>query len=207
MLIGVFASQLAGETWESVQKEIELEKASKVNETEVNLDGLEKGILKNFLGLALPTSLIDLQKSFRLASEKVALVVHDEYNAKLWNDTQSKDSYDSYLNPAIHANSPERIDKGFDIGQSIVEGLVLTPVLFSAAVDFANPLVNDECAKPMLHPPMKDLVDDTTNQIKEVDYKESNSTGSDDFDRNFFILRDIRSQLEKKLKDIDSRLL
>lgn len=207
VLIGVFASQLAGETWESVQKEIELEKASKVNETEFNLDGSDKGILKDFLGVALPTSLIDLQKSFRQASEKVAMVVHDEYNAKLWNNTQSKDSYDSYLNPAIHANSPERIDKGFDVGQSIVEGLVLTPVLFSAAIDFANPLASDECAKPMLHPPMKDLVEETTNQKKEVDYKESNSTISDDFDRNFFILSDLRSQLKKKLEDIDSRLL
>ena len=209
VLIGVFASQLAGETWESVQKEIELEKASRFNETDVNLvDGLEKGILKDFLGVKLPTSLIDLQRSFHQASQKVAMVVHDEYHAKLWNNTQSKDSYDSYPNPVIHANSPERIDKGFDIGQSIVEGLVLTPVLFSAAVDFANPLFNDESPKSMPHPVVNNL-NDTTNQKKEIDsfLKESKSSISDDFDRNFIILRDFRSQLEKKLKEIDSRML
>ncbi len=205
VLIGVFASQLAGETWESVQKEIELEKASRFNETDVNLvDGLEKGILKDFLGVKLPTSLIDLQRSFHQASQKVAMVVHDEYHAKLWNNTQSKDSYDSYPNPVIHANSPERIDKGFDIGQSIVEGLVLTPVLFSAAVDFANPLFNDESPKSMPHPVVNNL-NDTTNQKKEVDsfLKESKSSISDYFDRNFIILLSIG----KKLKEIDSRML
>jgi hypothetical protein len=208
VLIGVFASQLAGETWESVQKEIELEKASHFNETEVNLDGFEKGILKDFLGLTLPTSLIDLQKSFHQASEKVAMVVHDEYHAKLWNNTQSKDSYDSYPNPVIHANSPERIDNGFDIGQSIVEGLVLTPVLFSAALDFANPLFNDESPKFMPHPVVNNL-NNTTNQKKEIDsfLKESKCSISDDVDRNFIILRDFRSQLEKNLKEIDSRML
>jgi hypothetical protein len=131
-------------------------------------------------------------------------VVHDEYHAKLWNSTQSNDSNDSYPNPVIHANSPERTDKGFDIGQSFVRGLFLTLVLFSAAVDFANPLFNDENPKSMPHPVVNNL-DDTTNQRKEIDsfLKESKSSISDYFDRNFIILLSIG----KKLKEIDSRML
>jgi hypothetical protein len=70
VLISVFVSQLAGETWEYVQKELEIEKAAHFNKTNVTLDGLKKGILKDSLGVKLPTSLIDLQRSFHQASKK-----------------------------------------------------------------------------------------------------------------------------------------
>jgi hypothetical protein len=81
---------LTGETWEYVQKEIKSEKAAHFNNTDVNLDGLEKGILKDFLGVKLPTSLIDLQRSLHQAREKVTIVVHDECHAKLWNNILSR---------------------------------------------------------------------------------------------------------------------
>jgi hypothetical protein len=56
----------------------------------------------------------------------------------------------------------------------------------------------------MPHPVVNNL-DDTTNQRKEIDsfLKESKSSISDYFDRNFIILLSIG----KKLKEIDSRML
>lgn len=211
VLIGVFASQLASETWESVQKEIELEKASQAHKNDVSLDDVDKGILKNILGLQLPDSVVDLQKSFRQASEKVTKVVNDEYNSKFWNSTQSENSSAIPLNPAFYAHSPERIDKGFDVGQSVIEGLILTPVLFSIVLDYANPLYIDDVSKGLPSQTTK-TIDGSNDQQKEPDsflVKSKNSiTGqATDDDHNFSILRGMRSQLEQKLKDIDAKLL
>ena len=138
VLIGVFASQLANETWESINEEIELEKAERAA-----ADGEKEkdGIMREFMGVDMPQWIVGFQLSLQEASERVNDMILEEYNAGVWNYTVDE-LEGSDKDPASLPNSPESVGagKGFDFGASICDGLVLSPSLFGAYLKYADPL-------------------------------------------------------------------
>ena len=141
VLIGVFASQLAGETWESVKKEIEEEeKAKKKGTLEEDEDD---GITRTLLGIDLPQWLIGFQLSLQASDKRVNEYIDIEYQAAVWNYT---DTIPAELDPAKYPNSPEiaYAGTGFDAGAFICDGLVLSPCLFTAYLKYADPLFDAE---------------------------------------------------------------
>lgn len=140
-LIGVFASQLASETWEAVQKEVEAEKAASDNG-----DGKQDdGITRSFLGLDLPEWVVGFQLAIKAAEGRMEETVAAEIEAKVWNYTEPE-LIPEELDPAKATDSPEIIGayKGFEFVNAICDGLVLSPVLFSLYSDFADPFFDEE---------------------------------------------------------------
>ncbi len=138
VLIGVFASQLANETWESINEEIELEKAA-------NREGGEKDdVMREFMGISLPQWIVGFQLSLQAANERVNDMIVEEYRAGVWNSTEDELAT-SGKDPASLPTSPEiaGAEKGFDFAASICDGLVLSPALFAAYLKYADPLYED----------------------------------------------------------------
>ena len=139
VLIGVFASQLASETWDAVIQEVETEKDKKKEET-VEPEGPPK-----FLGFELPMWVITFQKNLEKADLRVQTMVLDEYSAKLWNRTKDE-GFAEEPNPAFYQSSPEILgrNKGVDLNNSVFDGLVLSPILFSMFGKYSDPLYREE---------------------------------------------------------------
>mmetsp|Transcript_4385 Transcript_4385/g.5065 ORF Transcript_4385/g.5065 Transcript_4385/m.5065 type:complete len:560 (+) Transcript_4385:20-1699(+) len=135
VLIGVFASQLASETWDIVLKEVEEEEKLK------NLDYEEELVTRNIAGLDLPEFMVDWQVQWGMAEERILNLADVEIEARVWNCTES-DSIPRAHDPALDPNSPEVRDsgKGFDFGANTIDGFVLSPVLFLIFTEFADPL-------------------------------------------------------------------
>eukprot|EP00984_Skeletonema_dohrnii_P014519 scaffold6113_cov112-Skeletonema_dohrnii-CCMP3373.AAC.4 len=142
VLIGVFASQLANETWESINEEVELEKKAAAEKEDTAGDG----VVRQIMGMDLPQWIIGFQLSLQAADERVGGMIVEEYNAKVWNYTQEDLELDPIINPAAQSFSPEvaNANKGFDFPASICDGLVLSPNLLSAYFRYADPLYNEE---------------------------------------------------------------
>ncbi|KAK1735285.1 TVP38/TMEM64 family membrane protein [Skeletonema marinoi] len=142
VLIGVFASQLANETWESINEEVELEKKVAAEKEDTAGDG----VMRQIMGMDLPQWIIGFQLSLQAADERVGGMIVEEYNAKVWNYTQEELELDPIINPAAQSFSPEvaNANKGFDFPASICDGLVLSPNLLSAYFRYADPLYNEE---------------------------------------------------------------
>ncbi len=142
VLIGVFASQLANETWESINEEIELEKEAAAKEDDTTNDGITREIM----GMTLPQWLIGFQLSLQAADERVGAMIEEEYKAGVWNYTHEELEVDSAINPAAQSSSPEvaNANKGFDFAASICDGLVLSPNLLSAYFKYADPLYKED---------------------------------------------------------------
>lgn len=142
VLIGVFASQLANETWESINEEVELEKKAAAEKGGSSQDGITRQIM----GMDLPQWIVGFQLSLQAADERVGAMIVEEYNAKVWNYTQEELELDPIINPAAQSFSPEvaNANKGFDFAASICDGLVLSPNLLSAYFRYADPLFNEE---------------------------------------------------------------
>jgi uncharacterized membrane protein YdjX (TVP38/TMEM64 family) len=151
VLIGVFASQLAGETWEVVLQEIDVERKAKLaeitnnntldtkDEVKVLMDAL--GVRTKVVdGLELPNWVVEWQILWGVAEERMKQLVEDEFAAKVWNCTDSFE-IPPEIDPARQPNSPEitEIGYGVDIGQSVIEGMTLTPVLVSAFWKYSEP--------------------------------------------------------------------
>ncbi|KAL7547616.1 hypothetical protein ACHAWF_010901 [Thalassiosira exigua] len=145
VLIGVFASQLANETWESINEEIEIEKAE---QTAANDRGEgDDGVTREFMGMQLPQWIVGFQLSLQVADERVNAMIEEEYNAKVWNYTSEEIETSSDVDdPATQPESPEVVDanKGFDFGASLCDGLVLSPALFGAYLKYADPLYEED---------------------------------------------------------------
>lgn len=143
VLIGVFASQLASETWDSVLAEVEAEKQLKTNAHE---EDQSDGTTRELLGWTLPEWLVGVQTSYRAAESCVNDMVTAEYNAKVWNYTKAEGGPPAALDPALRAGSPEMEERGrgFDFGESFFIGLALSPCLFSAWTKYADPLYSEE---------------------------------------------------------------
>eukprot|EP00985_Skeletonema_marinoi_P026769 scaffold21052_cov101-Skeletonema_marinoi.AAC.3 len=142
VLIGVFASQLANETWESINEEVELEKKAAAEKEDTAGDG----VMRQIMGMDLPQWIIGFQLSLQAADERVGGMIVEEYNANVWNYTLEELELDPIINPAAQSYSPEvaNANKGFDFPASICDGLVLSPNLLSAYFRYADPLYNEE---------------------------------------------------------------
>ena len=141
VLIGVFASQLANETWESINEEIEVEKKATAEK-----EGTEDSVMRQIMGFGLPQWVIGFQLSLQAADERVGAMIVEEYNAKVWNYTLEELEGNPMINPAAQTSSPEvaNANKGFDFPASICDGLVLSPNLLSAYFKYADPLFKEE---------------------------------------------------------------
>ncbi len=155
VLIGVFASQLASETWDAVQKEEEKEqRAKKLEEGNAEKDE-DEGITKEIFGIDLPQWLVGFQYALQDADERMNELVLKEFDAKVWNCTEgstwygydpTKSNLPDNRNPAlIDPTSPELTEKyqGVDFGATTCDGLVLSPILFSYFLKFADPLFDE----------------------------------------------------------------
>jgi uncharacterized membrane protein YdjX (TVP38/TMEM64 family) len=145
VLIGVFASQLAGETWEAVLQEEEAEKKARGEEEEKDDSD---GITREVFGIQLPLWIVGFQLALQDADERVNALILQEFDAKVWNYTTSegKNPIPRELNPAFEPTSPEILGsyKGFDFGASLCDGLVLSPNMFKYFLLFADPLFDEE---------------------------------------------------------------
>lgn len=143
VLIGVLASQLASETWDSVLQEIEEEK--KVDDG--NLNPEEDGVIRDVFGWKLPQWIVGFQLQMQAANQRIEGLVVEEYNAKVWNYTDT--TIPAHLDPAELEMSPEKqgIGKGIDLGAATCDGLVLSPILFGALLKYSDPDFTDESSE------------------------------------------------------------
>merc|ERR1719273_267769 len=93
----------------------------------------------------LPNWIVGFQLGLKAAESRIIEVVEAEYNAKVWNYTKD-DEIPHNLNPAMLPDSPEIAGKGggMDIGQSFCDGLVLSPILFTTYLKYADPLLDEK---------------------------------------------------------------
>lgn len=145
VLIGVFASELAGETWDSVKQEIEAEEKRKKEENPTLGEEEDDGIVRKFLGFEFPDWVVGAQLALKAASQRMDVMIQTEYNAKVWNCTEDNPPAKEQ-DPAEFPNSPEKmgIGQGFDSVAAICDGLVLSPALIKAYFKYADPLFNEE---------------------------------------------------------------
>ena len=143
VLIGVFASQLAGETFESITEEIEKEQKEKAEEEGAPVDD---GITREVMGMEIPQWLIGFQLRLQEADERIDEFIKIEHQAGVWNYTKQEGGPPRDLDPACYSDSPEILnkDKGFDFGGSICDGLVLSPALFKSYLKYADPLWTED---------------------------------------------------------------
>lgn len=155
VLIGVFASQLASETWDAVQKEQEKEdKEKRLSEGETE-DEDDDGVTTEIFGWELPQWVVGFQYGLQDADVRMNTLVLQEYDAKVWNCTEdssifgielSKSDLPANRNPAlVDPKSPEITERyqGVDFGATTCDGLVLSPILFSYFLKFADPVFDE----------------------------------------------------------------
>eukprot|EP00579_Thalassiosira_antarctica_P027810 CAMPEP_0202014352 /NCGR_PEP_ID=MMETSP0905-20130828/28825_1 /ASSEMBLY_ACC=CAM_ASM_000554 /TAXON_ID=420261 /ORGANISM="Thalassiosira antarctica, Strain CCMP982" /LENGTH=568 /DNA_ID=CAMNT_0048574227 /DNA_START=57 /DNA_END=1760 /DNA_ORIENTATION=- len=148
VLIGVFASQLANETWEYINEEVEIEKAQKAA-----LEGEDEkdDVMREFMGMELPQFIVGFQLALQAADERVNTMIEEEYHAQVWNYTMEElEASNDVIDPATQPSSPEvvQMNTGFDFGATICSGLVLSPALLGAYLRYADPLyVEDDDSK------------------------------------------------------------
>ena len=183
VLIGVFASQLASETWDAILKEQEAEEKEKKLES----DDDEDDVMTEVFGFELPQWLVGFQYSLQDADERMNKLVLQEFDAKVWNCTEdasmfgieiSKSDLPDDKNPAIiDPTSPEITDryKGVDFGATTCDGLVLSPVLFSYFLQFADPLFNE---KEFIEERNREVLAPTTTATDEATEVGSNESTS-----------------------------
>jgi len=196
VLIGVFASQLAGETWDSVLEEVEAEKKAKLAAME---DGeeVDDGLKREFLGFELPQWAVDFQKSLKEADNIVEDLIAVEYSAKVWNYTKQEGGPPANLDPALKPGSPEleEVNEGLKLGQSLCIGLVLSPQLFAAFTKFADPLYDETT---------DDFVQEriSTSTVQQVDQEAVQSQTDELLSK----LEELRAEAEAKLSKVNREL-
>ena len=139
VLIGVFASQLASETWDSVKEEIEADQKKRI------VDGNEianDGIVRTLAGFDLPQWLIGIQLYIQESNERIEQMIQIEYKAAVWNYTNTEDIPNGD-DPASFSDSPENTASDFDIGRAICDGFVLSPALLRAYFKYSDPLCEE----------------------------------------------------------------
>jgi hypothetical protein len=151
VLIGVFASQLAGETWDSVLEEVEAEKRAKAGlKNDENTDE-DDGIVREVMGWKLPLWVVGFQLSLQQANQRINEMIETELEARIWNYTLDEPA-PRHLDPAYAMNSPEVMgaNQGIDYLSDIVTGLALSPNLMTAFTKYSDPLLLDELDKGAL---------------------------------------------------------
>jgi len=213
VLIGVFASQLAGETWEAVQVEIEAEQ-EEANEGKEEDDSMSE----SFLGFDLPQWIISLQSGMKDATARVEDVVDVECRAEVWNYTKSEEIPDK-MNPALFQGSQELAgkEKGLNITQYFLDGLVFSPILLGTFLEFADPNFEQVDYRRQIE---QDVFDDRTGDSESLTSIDTNidtqlaisdTSKALDFDYlndTFFlgILSDMRATINQRLEDLEEKL-
>ncbi|GKZ00681.1 hypothetical protein MPSEU_001020200 [Mayamaea pseudoterrestris] len=144
VLIGVFASQLASETWETVLEEVE---AEKLKRKELGEDVDEKEKVSNvFMGVELPEWIVRSQMALKEADERIQSMIVDEYHAQVWNFTKADGGPPPDKDPAQWPSSVEKVsaNQGFDVGAATADGVVLSGLLFQTFLKYADPLHKDD---------------------------------------------------------------
>jgi uncharacterized membrane protein YdjX (TVP38/TMEM64 family) len=163
VLIGVFASQLASETWDTVLQEMEVEKQKTklLSNITADDDTNNDGIIRQVLGVTVPDIYINMQVAFHQAENRLQQLVISEYEAKVRNYTsttgillrqQQQQQIPDSINPAKQIGSPEleHFNSGINLVDSLCDGFVLSPVLIKAFIKYSDPLyneINDICTK------------------------------------------------------------
>lgn len=191
ILIGVFASQLAGETWESVLEEVEAEKKKR---KELGEDADDRGSeTKEFLGLKLPEWTNQVQVAFQEADERVRAMIAEECDAQVWNYTKAEGGPPRDRDPAFLPTSQESMGayKGFDFGAVTADGLVETPLLFEAFMKYSDPLFKSD---------ENGIMRESAN--RETVATPSATEGNEDILEK---LQSLRSAAREKIKMIDAK--
>jgi len=228
VLIGVFASQLASETWEAVQKEVELEKEALENSGEKKEE--KDGIVRSIAGIDLPEIFVGAQINWKEASERIEEFIEIEYEAKVWNYTHDGITIPPHKDPAKFLDAPEITgkNKGFDFVKSLFDGMVLSPALFSAFLKYSDPAFVEVEGRN------KAVELKTSSSVSPLGKSES-SEGASPLDKDdgsyafrsgvsgqittekmdvadlssylLETLEDVKSSLEERIVDIDAKLL
>lgn len=147
VLIGVFASQLAGETWEAVLEEEESARNKKLLESGEPAEEETDGIIREIMGTELPNWVVGFQLAIQDADYRINSLILQEFSAKVWNYTNSKgdNPIPREIDPALNAGGPELSGAygGIDMGAFTCDGLVLSPALFSVGLKIADPLFDE----------------------------------------------------------------
>ena len=140
VMIGVFASQLASETWDSVLEEVEAEKKTKLAQNSTDTEGEKANVTTEIMGWQLPQWLIGFQYALKDAENSINDLIDEEYEARVWNYTKS-DPPPASLDPAKRPESPEIAcaNQGIDYTLGFCESLVLSPLLFQTFFRYADP--------------------------------------------------------------------
>jgi len=207
VLIGVFASQLAGETWDSISDEIEADKKKK-DESSVDEEEADDGIIRTMFGFELPLWVVGAQISLREAEERMEEMIDVEFKAAVWNCTdENPPPFEE--DPSNYPNSPEitTSGKGFDVAAAICDGLVLSPCLTKAYFKYADPLYVDtdelpksEADEEMQMTPSSTIYDD------KLPMEESREVPHPEEDYLLESLRMLRDNQVTKLKRIEKEL-
>ena len=190
VLIGVFASQLAGETWDAVKEEVEAEQAAKKDPEEV------KDERRLLFGIELPDWVVGMQISLEQGGERVERMIDTEFKAAVWNYTDT-DSLSYELDPANFPDSPEITgkDSEFDIVKSISDGFMLSPCLFKAYFKYADPFFNDTENDPQFS--VEKIVETNEDQFEEK---------KNDREILFDTLYSLRRTTEEKIKMLETNI-
>jgi uncharacterized membrane protein YdjX (TVP38/TMEM64 family) len=224
VLIGVFASQLASETWDAVLEEQKVEEEAAKGEDEQDDDR----VLTEFFGQKLPQWMVGFQCALQDAEERMTDLVYEEYDAKYWNvtDGQSVSGTLAQENPALKPTSPEIAYRyqGIDMGGSTCDGLVLSPILFSFFLKLSNPFFDEEAflaerrkefkkngqsvtaSEPTLAPAEVQMESLDINRIEEQSWDPTRP--SLEFQTGVLLnrLQALRDETQQKLQDIDRKI-
>jgi len=144
VLIGVFASQLASETYDSILEEVEAEKKASQSD---NPDLVNDGVQREFLGFQFPDWAVSFQQTMKEAENSILDLIDTELEAQVWNYTETDSTTGALvvpanLDPAQLATSPEvsEANEGIDFGFGFCESLNLSPQLFRLFLRTADPL-------------------------------------------------------------------
>lgn len=208
VLIGVFSTQLASETYDSVLAEIDAEKkAAKQSDHEASSPN--DNVTTEFLGFKLPPWIVGFQHVWKEADQSIQEMIDMEFEARVWNYTETDKVTGHLLNlpldledPSCRSDSPEEMgaNQGINVGLSLCESLVLSPLLSATLFKLADPLYIAE-------------EDDDLQERLKYRYlaKKNQSTilgNETDGIRQGMLQRlaDIREQTMDRIKVIDERL-
>ncbi|KAL7581198.1 hypothetical protein ACA910_005983 [Epithemia clementina (nom. ined.)] len=202
VLIGVFSTQLASETFDSVMAEVEAEKkAEKMSGEAISK---EDEVTKEVFGFTLPPWMVGFQYIWKEADRSVQELIDVELEARVWNYTETERTTGRILNlpsdledPARRSDSPEILEanQGIDVGLSLCESLVLAPQLTSVFFRLVDPFYSVD--------------DDEDFQERRKQRLENPKLSKADEDKRIALLQqieDIRKQATERIKLLDERL-
>lgn len=134
-LVGIFATQLASETWDAVREEVEIEAIRKGDKD-------SDGVVKKVLGLKLPEWIVEPQTSLKQTEKEIERMIKSEYKAEIYKNEGGESS--QKMDPSKFPGSPENLGagSGYDTTTSLYNGLALSLSLVKAFFKHSDPLYN-----------------------------------------------------------------